>query len=135
MRQGTKETQRGKELAEKAGLALKDIIVQTHKVSTVTSQIAKASQEQTQAGEQIRRRAGEMTSVVEQLLAEIGEIAGGADALNKLATNLQTLIRQFRIDEVETTRTRSKEVAQILQEINNGQLIGEGTQTYSKQPK
>ncbi len=132
MRQGTKETQRGKELAEKAGLALKDIIVQTHKVSTVTSQIAKASQEQTQAGEQIRRRVGEMTSVVEQLLAEIGEIAGGADALNKLATNLQTLIRQFRIDEVETTRARSKEVSQILQELNNGQLIGEGTQAYGK---
>jgi methyl-accepting chemotaxis protein/ligand-binding sensor domain-containing protein len=132
MRQGTKETKRGKELAEKAGAALKNIIKQTHKVSSVTKQIAKASTEQTQAGQTIRRRMDEMITVVEQLLVEINEIAGGSDEVNRLATNLQKLVRQFRITEVELNKAKSEHTADILKKINNGELIGGGVEQMAK---
>jgi methyl-accepting chemotaxis protein/ligand-binding sensor domain-containing protein len=133
MRKGTKETKRGIDLAHKAGVALKEIIKQTHKVSTVTSQIAKASKEQTQAGEHIRSRVEEMKQVVEQLLVEIRDIAQGSEAVNKLAANLLRISRQFRTDETEVVKERSKQVSEILQELNHGELIGEGMQSQSQQ--
>jgi methyl-accepting chemotaxis protein/ligand-binding sensor domain-containing protein len=136
MRQGSKETRRGKDLAERAGLALKDIIKQTHKVSTVTKQIARASQEQTQAGEQIRRRVDEMTKVIEQLLVEIREIAEGSDEVNRLAANLQRIAQQFRTDEVAVVKERSRTVAESLKDLNHGELIGNGVQqTHHKEPR
>jgi methyl-accepting chemotaxis protein/ligand-binding sensor domain-containing protein len=134
MRKGTKETKRGIELAHKAGTALKEIIKQTHKVSTVTTQIAKASREQTQAGEQIRSRVEQMKQVVEQLLVEIREIAEGSEAVNTLAANLLRISQQFRTDETEVVKERSKQVSEVLKELNHGHLIGEGmhTPTHSK---
>lgn len=129
MKQGTKETKRGKEFAEKAGIALKEIIVQTHKVSHVTAQIANASEEQTRAGQQIRLSVNEMTTVVQQLIDEINDIAGGAEELTSLATNLQKLSGQFTIEELlEDKRKQNRErVAQLIQSVNDGELIGEGT--------
>jgi methyl-accepting chemotaxis protein/ligand-binding sensor domain-containing protein len=98
MKQGTRETEAGKRLAEKAGVALDQIIEQTEKVAGITSQVAAASEEQAATSEQIRRNVADMTHTLEQFTSEITEIAEAAESLKGLAVNLQKLTRQFRIE-------------------------------------
>ncbi|MCS6807898.1 MAG: two-component regulator propeller domain-containing protein [Bacteroidota bacterium] len=97
MKQGTRETEAGKRLAEKAGNALNSIIEQTEKVASITVQVAAASEEQAVTSEEIRRNVDSMTHTLEQFTKEITEIADAAESLKELATNLQTLVRKFRV--------------------------------------
>lgn len=98
MKQGTRETQTGKRLAEKAGVALGSIIEQTAKVANITTQVAAASEEQAATSEEIRRNVDDMTHTLAQFTTEITEVADAAESLKKLAANLQQLTRQFRME-------------------------------------
>jgi methyl-accepting chemotaxis protein len=98
MKQGTRETATGKRLAEKAGVALEQIIDQTSKVAGITTQVAAASEEQAATSEEIRRNVNGMTHTLEQLTTEINEITDAAESLKGLAVNLQTMTRQFRVE-------------------------------------
>lgn len=98
MKQGTRETQAGKRLAEKAGVALGSIIEQTEKVANITTQVAAASEEQAATSEEIRRNVDDMTHTLAQFTKEITEIADASESLKKLASNLQKLTRQFRME-------------------------------------
>jgi methyl-accepting chemotaxis protein/ligand-binding sensor domain-containing protein len=97
MKQGTRETAAGKRLAEKAGVALGQIIEQTGKVAGITTQVAAASEEQAATSEEIRRNVDGMTYTLEQLTKEIKEISDAADELKQMASTLQGLTRQFRM--------------------------------------
>ena len=98
MKQGTRETQSGKRLAEKAGVALGSIIEQTEKVANITTQVAAASEEQAATSEEIRRNVDDMTHTLAQFTKEITEVADAAESLKGLAGNLQKLTRQFRME-------------------------------------
>ncbi|MCU0426306.1 MAG: methyl-accepting chemotaxis protein [Candidatus Kapabacteria bacterium] len=98
MKQGTRETQAGKRLAEKAGVALGSIIDQTEKVASITTQVAAASEEQAATSEEIRRNVDDMTHTLAQFTKEITEVADAAESLKSLSANLQQLTRKFRID-------------------------------------
>lgn len=97
MKQGTRETAVGKRLAEKAGVALGQIIERTSKVAGITTQVAAASEEQAATSEEIRRNVDGMTHTLEQLTGEIKEISDAADELKQMAGTLQGLTRQFRM--------------------------------------
>ncbi len=98
MKQGTRETQAGKRLAEKAGTALGSIIDQTEKVASITTQVAAASEEQAATSEEIRRNVDDMTHTLAQFTKEITEVADASESLKSLASNLQKLTRQFRME-------------------------------------
>jgi methyl-accepting chemotaxis protein/ligand-binding sensor domain-containing protein len=98
MKQGTRETATGKRLAEKAGVALEQIIDQTSKVAGITTQVAAASEELAATSEEIRRNVNGMTHTLEQLTTEINEITDAAESLKGLAVNLQTMTRQVRVE-------------------------------------
>ena len=102
MNEGTKEVEAGKELAEKAGSALRQIIDGAGKVSDIASQVAAASEEQSATAEQITKNIESISSVTHQSASGTQQIARAAEDLNRLTDNLHKLISQFTIDSSKT---------------------------------
>ncbi len=99
MEQGTKEVEVGKQLAEKAGTSLQEIIHGAEQVLDIVSQVAAASEEQSSAAEQISKNIESISSVTQQSASGIQQIAHASEDLNRLTLNLQELIAQFKVDE------------------------------------
>jgi methyl-accepting chemotaxis protein len=97
MEEGTDEVERGKQLADKAGQSLAEIIKGTEKVSDIVSQVAAASEEQSSASEQISKNIEAISSVTQESTAGIQQIARAAEDLNHLTNNLETIIAKFKI--------------------------------------
>ena len=103
MEQGTKEVEAGKQLAEKAGTSLQEIIHGAEKVVDIVSQVAAASEEQSSAAEQISKNIESISSVTQESSSSIQQIAHASEDLNRLTLNLQGLISQFKVDEKSGT--------------------------------
>jgi len=99
MEQGTKEVEVGKQLAEKAGSSLQEIIHGAEQVVDIVTQVAAASEEQSSAAEQISKNIESISSVTQQSASGIQQIAHASEDLNRLTLNLQELIAQFKVDE------------------------------------
>jgi methyl-accepting chemotaxis protein len=96
---GTKEVEKGKELAGKAGESLKSIINGTNEVVDVVTQVAAASEEQSATSEQISKNIEAINSVTQESTSGVQQIARASEDLNQLTENLQNLISRFRINE------------------------------------
>lgn len=110
MDEGTKEVERGKELAAKAGESLKQIISAADEVVDVINQVAAASEEQSSTSEQISRNIESISNVTHESASGTQQIARAAEDLNRLTTNLQELISQFKIDEIRAGNDRAQYV-------------------------
>ena len=99
MEQGTEEVKVGKEMANKAGESLKEIINASNKVVDDVNQVASASEEQSTTAEQISRSIETISNVSNEGAAGIQQVAKSAEELSRLTENLHTLIRKFKIDE------------------------------------
>lgn len=113
---GTKEVEKGKELANKAGDSLKSIIKGTNVVVNVVTQVAAASEEQSAASEQISKSIEGINSVTQESATGVQQIARASEDLNRLTKNLQTLISKFKL------KTNSKEKNNLLQYSYDKQL-------------
>ena len=98
MNEGTKQVELGKQLAEKAGSSLKEIIVGAESVVDIVTQVAAASEEQSSAAEQISKNIESISSVTQQSASGIQQIAHASEDLNRLTLNLQELVAQFKVD-------------------------------------
>jgi len=98
MTEGTKEVEVGKELAEKAGNSLRQIIGATDRVVDIITQVAAASEEQSSAAEQISKNIEAISNVTHESASGTQQIARAAEDLNRLTDNLQNLVSQFKID-------------------------------------
>ena len=98
MQQGTKEVEKGRNLAEKAGDSLKEIIKGADRVTDIVTQVAAASEEQSRASEQITQNIELITNVTQQSATGVRQIAHAAEELNQLTGNLQSLISSFKVD-------------------------------------
>ncbi len=98
MNEGTKEVEEGKNLAERAGASLQQIIDSSRKNLDVVTQVAAASEEQSSAAEQISRNIEGISSVTQQSAAGTQQIARAAEDLNRLTGNLQELISRFKLN-------------------------------------
>lgn len=103
IKEGTNEVQKGKMLALKAGIALKEIIEGTNNVADMVTQVAAASEEQSSTAEQISRNVEAISNVTQESNIGIQGIAGATEELHRLTTNLQDLIARFKINSFETT--------------------------------
>jgi methyl-accepting chemotaxis protein len=101
MEEGTKQVEKGRLLADRAGESLKQIIDGADKVVDVVSQLAVASEEQSSASEQISKSIEAISSVTEQSTAGIQQIAKSAEDLSQLTLKLESLVARFRINEIE----------------------------------
>jgi len=113
---GTKEVEKGKELANKAGDSLKSIIKGTTVVVDVVTQVAAASEEQSATSEQISKSIEGINNVTQESATGVQQIARASEDLNRLTNNLQTLISKFKL------KTNSKEKNNLLQYSYDEQL-------------
>ncbi len=97
MHKGTLEVENGKELADKAGQALSEIIKGADEVVELSGQVAAASEEQSAAAEQISQNVESINAVTRETASGIHQIAKSAENLNQLTDKLQQLISRFLI--------------------------------------
>lgn len=97
IKEGTEEVEREKELANKAGNALKQIITQSAKVSEIISQLATASEQQSSSSEQISKNIEVINNVTQQSAQGAQQISRAAEDLYRLTDNLHQLVNAFQL--------------------------------------
>jgi methyl-accepting chemotaxis protein len=97
MEQGIKEVESGKELADKAGNSLNEILQQSQSVMDMIQQIATASEEQSAASEEISRSVANISSVTKENAAGAEQSASAAEQLNRQAEDLRGLVGKFKV--------------------------------------
>jgi len=96
MEDGVREVHLGTEEAGKSGRALQDILDQISEVTQQVNQIATAAEEQTATTSEISGNIQGITRVVHSTLRGAQESAASAAALNRLAADLQEVLKFFR---------------------------------------
>jgi methyl-accepting chemotaxis protein len=97
MEQGTGEVEKGKQLADRAGSSLKEIVGVSQKVTDMVTQIAAASEEQSSASEQISKNVEGISKVTGETAQGTQQIARAAEDLNRLTERLQELVSRFTV--------------------------------------
>ncbi len=97
MEEGTKIVEAGKQLADKAGNSLKQIIDGAEKVVDIITQVAAASEQQSASSEEISKNIEAISSVTQQSSAGIQQIARAAEDLNRMTDNLEHIVAKFRL--------------------------------------
>ena len=114
MESGTKEVEKGKELANKAGNSLSEIIFGAEKVVDIVSQVAAASEEQSTAAEEISKNIEAISNVTKQSATGTQQIANAAEDLSRLTLNLESLVSEFKIDKyINTKSLGAKQVGRL----------------------
>ena len=98
MNEGTAEVEKGKQLTDKAGKSLHQIIAGAESVVDMSTQLAAASEEQSSAAEQISKNIEGINNVTKESAAGIQQIARASEDLSRLTVNLQELVSKFKID-------------------------------------
>ncbi|MGD8778316.1 MAG: methyl-accepting chemotaxis protein [Ignavibacteria bacterium] len=114
MVEGKEEVENGKQLTDKAGKSLKEIIGGAEKVVDVIAQVAASSEEQSATSEEVSKNIEAISNVTNESAAGIQEIARASEDLNKLTVDLQELIAKFKIESVA-----SEESAYGLHRLND----------------
>ncbi|HTY35521.1 MAG TPA: methyl-accepting chemotaxis protein [Bacteroidota bacterium] len=127
MEEGTKEVEKGRALADKAGQSLKEIVDVSQKVTDMVSQIAAASEQQSSASEQISKNVEAISTVTAQTANGTQQIASAAEDLNRLTDTLAHLISGFKLsaDATEThARPKAPHIARSKTAVkSNGSLV------------
>ena len=125
MVKGTEEVNSGKQLAQKAGEALDQIINSSKEVVDNIAQVAAASEEQSSAAEQISKNIEGISSVANESATGVQQIARAAEDLNNLTVNLQNLVAQFKIDNNAVSRSdfRDHKDKNTMSVRSNGVLV------------
>ncbi|MDD5425164.1 MAG: Cache 3/Cache 2 fusion domain-containing protein [candidate division Zixibacteria bacterium] len=99
MEAGIQEVDRGRELTDKAGNSLNEIVAMTESVMNMIQQIATASEEQSTAAEQISKNVEHITSVTRETAKGAEQSATAAEELNRQAESLDEMVAKFKVDE------------------------------------
>jgi methyl-accepting chemotaxis protein len=99
IQKGKKEVDTGKELANKAGSSMNDIVNAANKVLDVVNSVASASEQQASAAEQISKNIEAISNVTHESATGVQQIARASEDLNRLTENLQALIQRFKIQD------------------------------------
>ena len=95
---GNQEVEKGKELANKAILALDEIIGSTNGTVDVVNQVAAASDQQASAAEHISKSIEGISNVTQESATGIAQIAKASEDLSSLTHNLQNLVNKFKVN-------------------------------------
>ena len=106
MNEGTKEVEKGKMLANKAGESLNEIIESSEKLLDIVTLVASASEEQSTAADEISKNVESISSVSQESSNGIQQIANAAEDLNNLTFNLEKLVSKFKISSGENVMNR-----------------------------
>lgn len=98
MHEGTSEITEGIALADRADVALEQIVKGAQETGHVVSQIAAASEEQAATSSQIAHHVDAMSSVSSEAARDITEIATAADQLHEQTQTLKQLLTRFNTE-------------------------------------
>lgn len=94
---GNDEVQKGKNLANNAGLAMEQILLSTNQVVDDINQVASASEEQSVTAQQISKSVEMITNVKSETSSNAEQVARATEDLNIMTENLQKLINEFKL--------------------------------------
>jgi methyl-accepting chemotaxis protein len=97
MNEGTKRVNVGVELSTQAGNALQGIVKSVNNLQTMVQQIASATEEMSTVSETISGDIETIATVSKETSAGSEQIAHASSDLARLASNLQNIVRQFRV--------------------------------------
>jgi len=97
METGIQEVDKGRELADKAGNSLNEIVAMSQRVTDMIQQIATATNEQSTAAEQISKNVENVSSIVRESASGAQQSAAAAEELNRQAEGMQRMVAQFKI--------------------------------------
>jgi len=99
MEDGTKEVEKGIQLADKAGASLEDIVGNSQRVTDMVNQIAAASEQQSSSSEQISKNMVAISNVTSESASGVEQIARASEALNRMAESLHLALSRFQLSE------------------------------------
>ncbi len=97
MQKGKDEVETGKQMANKAGLSMNEIVNAANRVLDVVNSVASASEQQASAAEQISKNIESISNVTHEAASGVQQIARASEDLNRLTENLQKLVNRFKI--------------------------------------
>jgi methyl-accepting chemotaxis protein len=97
MEAGIQEVDKGRDLADKAGTSLNEIVSMAQRVTEMIGQMATASDEQSSAAEQISKNIEHISSVTKETATGAQESAAAAEELNRQAESLKKTVEMFRV--------------------------------------
>ncbi len=97
MEEGTIEVNTGRELADKAGDSLNEILNMSQRVNNMIQQIATAAEEQSAAAEEISRNVDQIANVTQETAKGASESAFASEDLSKQAEGLTRIVSEFKV--------------------------------------
>ncbi len=114
---GVHEVERGKEIAERSGKSMNEIVISSTRAMDLVTQVATASEEQSATSEEVSKNIEGINLVAQETAIGVEQIAIASEDLNRLTENLQGLIEQFNLD--------GEQMGQQHLDNNNGDIGGQ----------
>lgn len=131
MESGIQQVDKGRDLADKAGSSLTEIVGMSGRVMDMITQIAVASEEQSSAAEQISRNVEQIATVTRETSVGAEQSAAAAEELTRQAEGLQHMIGRFRLSTSDLLQVHAQSLSDAkadhrkyvgdLERIVNGQ--------------
>lgn len=103
MQSGINEVDSGRDLANKAGDSLTEIVNMSQQVMEMVQQIATAAEEQSSASEEISRTVDKISSVTSETAKGAEQSAAAAEELSMQAEALKGMVARFKVDTSSST--------------------------------
>ncbi|MFH0772412.1 MAG: methyl-accepting chemotaxis protein [Candidatus Omnitrophota bacterium] len=144
---GSKEAAEGKEVVNKAGTALNEIIKVVENTASMVEQISAATQQMSAGTKQVVKSVDDIASTAEEaasateeasasteeMTASMQEMAASAQELSEMAINLRELVGKFKIaDSVERIADRKPETQTVKQEFGRVAKLSEQSEVVKK---
>ena len=97
MESGVGEVQKGRELADRAGASLSEIVTMSQQVTDMVHQMAGASEEQAASAEEISKNVEHISMITTETAKGADQSASAAEELNRQAESLQEMVSRFRV--------------------------------------
>ncbi len=97
MNSGIDQVHKGRELADKAGSSLNEILTTTQRVASIIHQIALATEQQSTATEEVSKSVEHISVVTRETATGAEESARTAEQLNHQAEALERMVSQFKV--------------------------------------
>ncbi len=105
MNQGNQEVTNGIQLADKAGVSLKEIVVSSQEVQDMINRIAAASEEQSSTSEEISKNVTAISQVSSDTANQINDIAHSAEELSRMIAQMAEQVSFFKVDSGDRRQT------------------------------
>lgn len=102
--EATRQVDKGRTLAEKAGGALDQILGETKNVAQRINSVAEANQQQLETSQQIALGVGEMNLISRQTAKDITVIVNYAEHLRDMAEHLRQMVQHFRTGQLSAAQ-------------------------------